>query len=125
TLDTLVNDNGRSVVRHYLQDIGSTFGTGANGPHDFFEGWEYLFDTRPALRRLASLGFLLAPWQTVKYERQPSIGRFEAEVVQPAIVPPGTGLTTLPARRSRSAKRHGPSPAFQPHPAASPRAVST
>jgi len=29
TLDTVVTAEGRSVVRHYLQDVGSTFGTGA------------------------------------------------------------------------------------------------
>ena len=29
TLDTVITENGRSVVRHYLQDVGSTFGTGA------------------------------------------------------------------------------------------------
>ena len=44
TLDTVVTENGRNVVRHYLQDVGSTFGTGANGPHDYDEGWEPLFD---------------------------------------------------------------------------------
>src|SRR5262249_51279527 len=26
TLDTLVTENGRTIVRHYLQDVGSTFG---------------------------------------------------------------------------------------------------
>ena len=26
TLDTLVTENGREVVKHYLQDVGSTFG---------------------------------------------------------------------------------------------------
>ena len=31
TLDTLVTENGQRVVRHYLQDVGSTFGTGAIG----------------------------------------------------------------------------------------------
>ena len=30
TLDTLVTENGRTVVKHYLQDVGSTFGM-ANG----------------------------------------------------------------------------------------------
>jgi hypothetical protein len=40
TLDSLVSENGRSVVRHYLQDVGSTFGTGANGPREYDEGWE-------------------------------------------------------------------------------------
>ena len=44
TLDTLITENGRSVVRHYLQDVGSTFGTGANAPHDYDEGWEHLFE---------------------------------------------------------------------------------
>ena len=44
TLDTVVTENGRSVVRHYLQDVGSTFGTGANGPHEYDEGWELLYD---------------------------------------------------------------------------------
>ena len=51
TLDTLVTENGRGVVKHYLQDVGSTFGMGANGPHDWDEGWEYLYEgdtTRPA-----------------------------------------------------------------------------
>ena len=44
TLDTVVVENGRSVVRHYLQDVGSTFGTGANGPREYDEGWELLYD---------------------------------------------------------------------------------
>jgi hypothetical protein len=47
TLDTLVTENGRGVVRHYLQDVGSTFGSGARRPHDWDEGYEYLFE-RPA-----------------------------------------------------------------------------
>ena len=32
TLDTLITENGRGIVRHYLQDVGSTFGTGALAP---------------------------------------------------------------------------------------------
>ncbi len=35
TLDTVITENGRSVVRHYLQDVGSTFGTGASGPREY------------------------------------------------------------------------------------------
>jgi hypothetical protein len=34
TLDTVVTENGRNVVRHYLQDVGSTFGTGALHPRE-------------------------------------------------------------------------------------------
>jgi hypothetical protein len=83
TLDTVVTENGRGVVRHYLQDVGSTFGTGANGPHDYFEGWEYLQEGSLTMKRLASFGFLLSPWQTVDYEYSEAIGRFEGDVFDP------------------------------------------
>ena len=49
TLDMVITENGRSVVRHYLQDVGSTFGTGALGPRDGDEGHEYLVRRRPGV----------------------------------------------------------------------------
>ncbi len=67
TLDAVVVENGRSVVRHYLQDVGSTFGTGANGPREYDEGWELLYDGALLRKRLFTLGFFIAPWQTVDY----------------------------------------------------------
>jgi hypothetical protein len=83
TLDTVVTENGRAVVRHYLQDVGSTFGTGANGPHDFFEGWEYLQEGDLTMKRLATFGFFLRPWQTAGYQYHESIGRFEDKAFDP------------------------------------------
>jgi hypothetical protein len=83
TVDSVVTENGRSVVRHYLQDVGSTFGAGANGPHDFFEGSEYLFEGNAALKRLVSLGFLVPPWQTTASEYHPAIGPFAGEDFDP------------------------------------------
>ena len=83
TLDTVITENGRSVVRHYLQDVGSTFGTGANGPREYDEGWEYLFEGQPALKRLVTLGFAIPPWATVAYEKHDSIGRFEGKEFDP------------------------------------------
>jgi hypothetical protein len=83
TVDTVVGDSGRNVVRHYLQDVGSTFGAGANGPHDYFEGFEYVVEGDAAVKRLATLGVFLKPWQTVRYENYPTIGRFEAEAFDP------------------------------------------
>jgi hypothetical protein len=94
TLDTLVSENGRMVVRHYLQDVGSTFGIGANGPHDWDEGFEYFYEGAAALRRLWSLGLALSPWQTARYTEYPSIGRFESAVFDPAAWKPHTA--TLP-----------------------------
>jgi hypothetical protein len=85
TLDTLVTTaDGRGTVRHYLQDVGSTFGTGANAPHDYDEGWESLFEGDLAWKRLYTLGFLIQPWQTAAYEKNLAIGRFEGDVFDPA-----------------------------------------
>ncbi len=83
TLDSVITESGRGVVRHYLQDVGSTFGMGANGPHDWDEGWEYLYEGGPTRRRVFSFGFALSPWQTAHYEEHPAIGRFEGEAFDP------------------------------------------
>ena len=83
TMDTLIAENGRSRVRHYLLDVGSTFGIAANGPHEWWEGYEYLFDRDPLLKRMASVGFYISPWQTVNYEIYPAIGRFEGDQFEP------------------------------------------
>jgi len=83
TLDTLVTENGRSVVRHYLQDVGSTFGVGAAGPHDWSEGFEYVAQAGPSLRRLFSLGFALSRWQTAPFVDHPALGHFESEAFDP------------------------------------------
>jgi hypothetical protein len=83
TLDSLVTENGKSVVRHYLQDVGSTFGTGANAPREYDEGWEYLFEGGLVWKRFISLGLYLQPWQTVDYVKNPAVGRFEGVEFDP------------------------------------------
>jgi hypothetical protein len=83
TLDTVVQVNGRGIVRHYLQDVGSTFGIGANGPRDYDEGWEHLYEGDLMWKRLVTGGFYLRPWQTADYEEFPAVGRFEAEKFDP------------------------------------------
>ena len=71
-------------MRHYLQDVGSTFGAGANGPRDFDEGWESLFDApRVAAATAVTFGLYLRPWQRVDYPEIPSIGRFEGRAFDP------------------------------------------
>lgn len=83
TLDTLVDEGGRKVIKHYLQDVGSTFGMGANGPHDWDEGFEYFYEGAPTLRRMLTLGFWLSPWQTARYPVYESVGRFEGDAFAP------------------------------------------
>ena len=83
TLDTVVAEGGRSIVRHYLQDVGSTFGVGAAGPHDANEGWEHIYDQGPSMKRLATFGLGLSPWQTAAYPDHPSVGLFEGQSFNP------------------------------------------
>jgi hypothetical protein len=83
TLDMLVLEPSGHRVRHYLQDVGSTFGTGATGPREYFEGWEHLSETDLIWKRLVSLGFFIRPWQTVPYTETPAIGRFESAAFDP------------------------------------------
>jgi hypothetical protein len=85
TMDALVSENGRSIVRHYLLDVGSTFGIGANGPREWIEGYENLYEQDKALKRMATFGFYLQPWQTVDYENNRSIGRFEGDRFDPLL----------------------------------------
>ena len=83
TMDTLITENGHARVRHYLLDVGSTFGIAANGPREWWEGYEHLYEQDTMLKRMASFGFYLRPWQTVHYKEYPSIGRFEGDQFNP------------------------------------------
>ncbi len=99
TLDTVITENGRGIVRHYLQDVGSTFGTGANAPREYDEGWEYLYEGSTMMKRLISFGFYLTPWQTADYEDNTAIGRFEGDSFDPETWKPR--VPTAAFRRAR------------------------
>jgi hypothetical protein len=95
TLDALVQQEGRAVLRHYLQDVGSTFGAGALGPREWDEGHEYLFEGKTAVKRLVSLGFYRRPWQTVEYQEYPSTGRFDGDAFDPTAWKPRVPTTAI------------------------------
>jgi hypothetical protein len=82
TLDTLETQNGRSVVKHWLQDVGSTFGM-CNDLHEWDLSWEHFVEKGSTFKRLFSFGFALSPWQTVNYVERPSIGKFEGDRFNP------------------------------------------
>jgi hypothetical protein len=82
TLDALVTENGRSIVKHYLQDVGSTFGM-CNDHYEWDLSWEYFYQGDTTRKRLFSFGFALSPWQTVDYVEYPSVGKFEGDRFDP------------------------------------------
>lgn len=92
TLDALVTDSGRATVKHYLQDVGSTFGM-CNDVHEWDLSYEYFYSARPTRRRLFSFGFALSPWQRIHYEEFPSIGKFEGDRFDPRAWRPQTPTT--------------------------------
>lgn len=102
TLDALVTENGRSVVKHYLQDVGSTFGMN-NDVHEWDLGWEYFYQGDTTKRRFFSLGFALSPWQTVPYVEYPSIGKFEGDRFDPRTWRPQTPTTAYMEMREDDA----------------------
>ena len=95
TLDILVAEEGRHRVRHYLQDVGSTFGTGATAPREYFEGWEHVSEGDLIWKRLISLGFFIRPWQTLPYDESPAIGRFESAGFDPVAWKPRVPMAAL------------------------------
>jgi hypothetical protein len=92
TLDTLVTENGRPIIKHWLQDVGSTFGMN-NDLHEWDLGWEHFYQGNTTMKRLVSFGFALSPWQTVHYVEGPSIGKFEGDRFDPRTWRPQTPTT--------------------------------
>ena len=92
TIDALATVNGRTIVKHYLQDVGSTFGM-CNDFHEWDLSWEHFYQGDTTAKRLFSFGFALSPWQTVDYVEYPSIGKFEGDVFDPRKWRPQTPTT--------------------------------
>jgi len=92
TLDTLVTENGRTVVKHYLQDVGSTFGM-CNDLYEWDLSYEHFIEGPTTRKRLFSFGFALSPWQTIDYVEYPSIGKFEGDRFDPRTWRPQTPTT--------------------------------
>ena len=88
THDVLVKEADRSIVRHYLLDFGSTLGSGSTQAQTTRAGNEFLWEARPTLVTMLTLGFYVRPWVKVKYPDLPAIGRFESSYFQPELWKP-------------------------------------
>jgi hypothetical protein len=76
TLDTVIEQDGRRVVRHHLLDFGSTIGSAGVYPREAFEGWEYLVEGKKTLAGIPTLGFYVKNWRTIPLYRARSVGAF-------------------------------------------------
>lgn len=83
SLDTLVQREGRTVVRHYLIDFGSTLGSASVHPREYDEGHEYIVDPGRTLKRMATFGLWIPSWHFIDYPDIPAAGRFTADGFNP------------------------------------------
>ena len=84
SLDMLEGEAGRRWVKHYMFDFGSILGSGTFAPQKPRAGNEYIFEWKPGLMTLATLGLYFKPWVTYRYpDVPPSVGRFEGERFDP------------------------------------------
>ena len=79
SLDTLITENGRAVVRHHLIDFNAALGSAGIGVRERRDGYEYLAETGPAFKALPAFGFYVRPWMTIHYPSYRGIGRFESK----------------------------------------------
>jgi hypothetical protein len=83
TLDTLVEAGGRPLVRHHLIDFGSTLGSGSTQAQTTRAGNEFVWEARPTLVTMLTLGFYVRPWAKVPYPDIPAVGRIESTFFRP------------------------------------------
>ena len=78
SLDTVVPADGRQIVRHHLLDFGSTLGSGSVKAQSRRAGNEFVWESRPTLITMLTLGLYVRPWLKVDYPDIPAVGRFES-----------------------------------------------
>jgi hypothetical protein len=83
SLDTLVTENGRSLVRHNLIDFNAALGSAGIGLRERRDGYEYLAETGVSKKALPAFGFAYRKWMTIDYPEVRGIGRFESARFKP------------------------------------------
>ena len=83
TLDTLVRDGDRVVVRHHLIDFGATLGSASIKPREFDEGHMYIVEPRSLLTNALSFGFQIRPFERIRYPDLRAVGHFSADHFDP------------------------------------------
>lgn len=96
SLDSLVEENGRKFIRHYLIDFGAIMGSASVTSNSARDGNAYFWELKPALAQIFSLGIYVPRWARARYKKHPALGMIE-----------------FPSFEPRSWKPNYPSAAFQ------------
>ena len=84
SLDMYVTEDGKSYVKHYLIDFGSTLGVGALGRDKAFKGYLYtLIDFKDIFLNIFTLGLYVHPWEKSEFPDIKGIGSLDVETYSP------------------------------------------
>jgi hypothetical protein len=83
SIDAYVEEGGRRHLRHYVQDFGSTLGSGSTSAQQPRAGYEYLVEPDKIGKGLISLGLWRRDWTRARYETHPALGVVEADFFEP------------------------------------------
>ena len=83
SIDSYVEENGRRYIRHYVQDFGSTLGSGSTSAQQPRGGYEYLIEPDKIGKGLVTFGLWRRGWMNARYSDHPSLGTVEADFFEP------------------------------------------
>ncbi|MBN1689367.1 MAG: hypothetical protein JW893_09710 [Candidatus Omnitrophica bacterium] len=90
TLDVLVEENGRSFIKHYLIDFNASLGAGSDGAKPPMFTHEYMIDYGEATKAFLGLGLWQKPWQKrwqeagETFSQSPAVGYFDNRYFDPS-----------------------------------------
>jgi len=80
SMDTLITENGKSFVRHYLLDFSSAMGAGSTHPREYWEGYEYIIEEPGTIAKgIPTFGFYILPWRKAPYYESTSVGNLATD----------------------------------------------
>jgi hypothetical protein len=83
TMDTLVEEDGRRYLKHYLIDFGSILGSAGYAPKEAWIGHRYVIDRGETAKRLMTLGFIPPRWARAEYPKLTGVGLFDSWSFEP------------------------------------------
>ena len=101
--DSVVAEGNRQIVRHHLLDFGSTLGSGSIRAQSRRAGNEFVWESRPTLITMLTLGLYVRPWIKVPYPDVPAVGRIRIDLLPGGELEarlPESGVPQCAARRS-------------------------
>ena len=87
-LDTLVQQDGLSFVKHHFIDFGAAFGSDSFTAKSPRAGNQYLFQFRPSVAQILTLGLYVPRWARAHYPDLPAVGHFESDIFDPELWKP-------------------------------------